>query len=87
MFKRRRSEIFFRKPRKKGFNLFKPQVHRGRPSGHAVMQQNNVIRPDFSQYSVSQPMNAAIAGVKAAAAEGDTLQDPVALKRFPASDW
>ncbi len=87
LFKRHRSKIFFRKPRKKSFNLVKPHVHRGRPSGHAIMQQNNVIRPDFPQYPVSQPLDAAIAGIKAAAAEGDDTAGPVVLKRFPVSDW
>ncbi len=38
------------------------------------MQQDNIIRPDFFQYPFSQALEAAIAGVKAAAAEGDTMQ-------------
>ena len=54
---------------------------------HAIMQQNNVIRPDFLQYPVSQSLDAAIAGVKAAAAEGDTLQALLSVKCVPVSDW
>jgi hypothetical protein len=74
LFKGHGRKIFFCKPCKKRFDLLQPHIDGGISLWHTVMQQDNIIRPDFFQYPFSQTLAAAIAGVKAAAAEGDTMQ-------------